>query len=73
MNRPFRRLTLRYVLSTFLLPPTLPLGGSGTAVAQGEVAERTLEAARAGALGRCVCRSRRGWSVAGAFPATVFL
>jgi ankyrin repeat protein len=52
MNRPFRRLTLRYVLSVFLLPPTLPFGGSETAVAQGEVAERILEAARSGALER---------------------
>ncbi len=50
MNRSFRRLALRYVLSVFLLPPTLLLGGSGTAVAQGEAAERILEAARAGAL-----------------------
>jgi ankyrin repeat protein len=52
MNRSFRRLALRYVLSVFLLPSTLLLVGSKTAVAQGEAAERILEAARAGETDR---------------------
>jgi hypothetical protein len=40
MYVPIRRLALRYVLSVFLLPPTLLLAGSRNGVAWGEVAER---------------------------------
>jgi ankyrin repeat protein len=52
MNRPVRPVTLRSVLSVILLPPTLLLGRPAAAAAQGDPAERILEAARVGETDR---------------------